>query len=495
MWPGANAGMGDYVDWFLSTIWPWVLGTIHLGLTLFSSGHVVLTKRDPRAAIGWIGIIWLTPIVGSILYVMFGINRIRRKAAALKKHVPDRNLARHLRPVPSDVAQQVLGDGGEHLISLMNYIGRLTEMPLLDGNRVGPLLGGKATYDAMLAAIDSAERSVGLQTYIFDNDALGLRFVDALARAQARGCEVRVLIDDVGTRYTWPTIKHVLRKAGIRFATFLPTLIPGKLHYTNLRNHRKILVVDGQTGFTGGTNIRRGHLCEPGYKHPVEDTHFRLTGPIVAHLLKTFEEDWEFSTGEVLDGPAWEPEITSAGHSLCRGIADGPDVVHDRIRFAMMGAIACARRSVTIVTPYFLPEQPMITALNVAAMRGIAVHIILPQEGNLALVQWASTAQLWQVLDRGCRVFLSPNPFDHTKLMIVDGLWSFIGSANWDPRSLRLNFEFNVECYDRDLASTLSSIAHLKRTQGKELTLADVDSRPLWMKLRDGVCRLFLPYL
>jgi len=161
----------------------------------------------------------------------------------------------------------------------------------------------------------------------------------------------------------------------------------------------------------------------------------------------------------------------------------------------MLGAIGCARQSIEIVTPYFLPEQPMITALNVAAMRGVAVHIILPEQGNLTLVQWASTAQLWQILERGCRVWLSPRPFDHTKLMVVDGAWSFVGSANWDARSLRLNFEFNVECYDRDLAGQLAAIIHGKRSRSRETSLAEVDARPLWMRLRDGFSRLALPYL
>jgi cardiolipin synthase len=487
--------MADFLIWFFSTVWPWVLAAISTALALVASGHVVLTKRDPRAAMGWVGIILLTPIVGTILYLMFGINRIRRKARQLRRPRGTRGSSAGSRSVSDDVMHQVLGPEGGHLTALDTVVSKLTNLPLLDGNRIEPLLGGQTAYDAMLAAIDGAKRSVGLQTYIFDNDACGRRFVEALARAQGRGCEVRVLIDDVGARYTWPTIKHQLRQAGIRSATFLPTLIPGKLHYTNLRNHRKILLVDGVLGFTGGINIREGHLCEPGCRHPVEDLHFRIGGPVIAHLRDTFFADWEFSAGEELEGPAWDGRLAPCGQSICRGIADGPDEQADKLRMTILGAIGCAHRSIEIITPYFLPEQPMITALNVAAMRGVAVHIILPEENNLILVQWASTAQLWQVLQRGCRIWLAPPPFDHTKLLIVDGAWSLIGSTNWDARSLRLNFEFNVECYDRELAGELVAIVHSKRAKSREISLADVDARPLWMRLRDGFCRLALPYL
>lgn len=487
--------MLDALYWLMTSLWPLVLAIVHLVLLVFGTCHVVLTKRDPRAALGWAGVIWLTPIVGTVLYFMFGVNRIHRRARSLRGGHSQTGSPRDLQTASHDLVLATLGDEAMHLAPLLPLVGRLTNLPLLVGNKITPLVGGKVAYEAMLAAIDSAEQSVALMSYIFDNDPTGRRFAEALARARERGVEVRVLIDDVGARYTFPSIKGVLRKAGIRYATFLPTLIPGKLHYTNLRSHRKILVVDGQIGFTGGMNIRHGHLCEPGCKHPVEDLHFRIDGLVVDHLREAFAFDWEFATGERLEGPAWFPPLSPAGNALARGISDGPDIDFDKIRLTILGAIGCARRSVEIVTPYFLPDQPLIMALNIAAMRGVQVHIVLPEKGNLALVQWASTAQLWQVLEQGCRIWLSPPPFDHTKLMTVDGAWSLIGSANWDPRSLRLNFEYNVECYDQDLAEQLAALVRKRKSLGREITLADVDGRPLWRRLRDGFCRLAQPYL
>jgi cardiolipin synthase len=208
-----------------------------------------------------------------------------------------------------------------------------------------------------------------------------------------------------------------------------------------------------------------------------------------------FAEDWAFCTGEVLKGEPWFSAVESEGPVLARGISNGPDDDFEKLRLTILGAIACARSSILVVTPYFLPDASLITALNVAAMRGVEVDIVLPAENNLTLVKWASTALLWQVLERGCRVWLSPPPFDHTKLMLVDGLWTLLGSANWDPRSLRLNFEFNAECYDRELATSLTDRVRSKMQQSRPLTLAHVDGRPLPIQLRDGVARLFSPYL
>ena len=487
--------MAENLAWFLTTIWPWIIGLVHAVVTIVASGHVVLTKRDSRSAIGWVGIIWLTPLLGSILYFMFGVNRIQRKARTLMRRHGSVDSSAGSRSITEDALHQVLGDDALQLATLARYVSKLTHLPLVDGNRLTPLTSGRDAYDQMLAAIDAAQSSVGLMVYIFDNDAAGKLFAEALGRAVARGVEVRVLIDAVGARYTWPSIKHSLRQHNVRYATFLPTLIPGKLHYSNLRNHRKILVVDGTLGFTGGMNIRQGHLCEPGYRYPVKDLHFRAAGPVIAHLRDTFAVDWEYSTGERLHGSGWFPPIPTAGQSLCRGIADGPDLDFDKILFTILGAVAVAQRSVDIITPYFLPEQPLITALNVAAMRGVAVNIYLPVENNLKLVQWATMAQLWQVLQRGCRVWLTQPPFDHSKLMLVDGAWAMIGSSNWDPRSLRLNFEFNVECYDRDFVNQLQTLVTARRANSREITLADVDGRPLWQRLRDGICRLMLPYL
>ncbi len=481
---------------FFSDIWPHLAGTVTLLISLIASAHVVMYKRDVRAAAGWFGLIWLVPVLGAMLYVMLGINRIQRRASAMLGERLRLSMDVDTTGLPGAGLETAIDTNDNHLYDLARVVNRVTSSPLCGGNDIAPLVGGDEAYPVMLEAIDSAKRSITLCTYIFDNDEAGWAFARALERAVNRGVRVRVLIDAVGSRYSFPPMARTIRRMGIPVARFMPTFLPWSMPYLNLRNHRKSLVIDGRFGFTGGMNIRVGHWLSKQPKHPTMDLHFRVEGPIVSQIQGAFIEDWTFTTGEELSGPEWLPEpAETEGSAIARAIVDGPDEDLDKLRWTLLGALSAARRSVRIITPYFLPDQPIITELCVAAMRGVRVDIILPQNGNLKAVQWASTAQLWQVLRGGCRVFLSPPPFDHTKLFVVDETWVFMGSANWDPRSLRLNFELNVEVYDRILAGEMARLFDERMSQARLCTLGDVDSRPMPIKLRDGLFRLFAPYL
>jgi cardiolipin synthase len=455
-----------------------------------ASIHTLLHKRDSRAATLWIGVIWLLPALGPALYLALGVNRIRRRALSLGVHKTINRL------IPDNLGEPQPGDV-EHLQKLAHLVGRVVGHPPTPGNQIQPLVNGDTAFPAMLAAIDSAKKSISLCTYIFDNDPSGRQFVAALGQAVERGVAVRVLIDAAGARYTWPPITHQLRRAKIPYAKFLPAslLTPWRAATINLRNHRKILVVDGETAFTGGMNIRCGNVLAAQPGHPVQDLHFRVTGPVVTRLQEAFANDWAFATREILADDPWFPELQECGNVVARVITDGPDIDYDKLRWTLLAALAEAQSSVQILTPYFLPDAAIITALNLAALRGVRVDIILPARSNLPFVHWASRALWWQVLERGCRVWLTPPPFDHSKLMIVDGHWVLLGSANWDARSLRLNFELNVEAYGRDFANEMSRVIEKKLGGAREVTLGEVDGRSYPAKLRDAAARLFAPYL
>ncbi len=479
----------------LLAIWPYVAAAFSVLANLLATGHAVLRKRDVRAAVAWVGLVWLVPLVGVVLYLLLGINRIRRRARSLtlrQEHgqFPPRPGVAPSTPEALATALPVAA----HLASLARLVDEVIHhRPLLPGNRLVPLEAGAGAYPAMLEAIDAARTSISLCSYIFDNDEAGRRFVEALGRAVKRGVQVRVLIDALGARYDWPPITGRLRRAGVRAARFLPTLFfPARLPFMNLRNHRKLMVVDGRVGFTGGMNIREHFLAGHG---DARDLHFRVEGPVVGQLQETFAEDWAFTTKERLHGEAWFPPLEPAGPVFARGIPDGPDEDFETVRWTLLGALACARSTVRLVTPYFIPDSALVMALNVAALRGVRVDVVLPEKLNLPVVQWAATAQLWQVMRPNCRVFLTAPPFDHTKLMVVDGVWSLVGSANWDPRSLRLNFEFNVECYDAELATRLDALIEERLTRARLLTLEELQGRSLPIRLRDGVARLLSPYL
>jgi cardiolipin synthase A/B len=489
-------------EW-LSDAWTIIVAVVSFVGAVVASGHAILYKRDTRATVLWVSFIWFVPIGGPLGYLLLGINRIKRRAARRRSSGPRREPstsgttplagegdAETLPPGPSVVIEP------SHLVRLVRIVDNVVKLPLLPGNRVTPLFDGDEAYPAMLEAIGQARNSIGLYTYIFDRDAAGRQFVEALRAAVARGVAVRVLIDDTGARYSWPTVVHTLRQAGVHVGRFLPTLIPFGVSLSfNMRTHRKILVVDGRVAFTGGMNIRAGHMRDAQGKLMIQDSHYRFEGPVVAQIRDVFIDDWLFTTREMLGGAAWCPAVDGVGEVFARAIADGPDETIDRLRWTYLGALTAAQRRICIVTPYFLPDPALISALNTAALRGVSVEILIPERNNIRLVEWACTAHLWQVLERGCRVFVAPPPFDHNKLMVVDDAWALVGSANWDPRSLRLNFEFNVECYSVPLTQRLTAWFDTRRAAAREITLREVNARSLPIRLRDGVARLATPFL
>lgn len=473
---------------FLSEYWPHITLVTSAAIGVVAAIHAAMTKDDVRAAIGWVGVILLSPFVGAFLYLVAGINRIRQSAAGRRRASQDRRRHHERPPIaialsPSLSAMKRLGD-------------RVAAFPLTTGNAVELLDSGDAAYPAMLDAIRSAKRHVALSSYIFDNDAVGVQFADALIEAHKRGVAVRVLIDAIGARYSRPSIVGRLMEGGVTVDLFMGNLIGLRLPYANLRSHRKMLIVDGGLAFTGGMNIRAQFMAEFGGDDPARDTHFRVEGPAVEQLLTVFSQDWSFTTDEFLDGPAWaEAPQGTHGPVAVRVVPSGPDRNLASAHNMIMGALAVAQSRVHICSPYFLPDQQLIGALTVAGRRGVEVDIVIPSANNLKLVDYAMTAQLDQVIVGECRVWRAEGMFDHSKLMAVDGCWAYVGSSNLDPRSLRLNFELDLELYDPAIATAIETRVAAMMAASRPETLETLARRPFLEKLRNRAIWLASPYL
>jgi cardiolipin synthase len=471
----------------------WIVVCLHLTLAAFSGLHAMLYKRDSRAALGWVSVCLFFPVVGSLLYYMFGINRIQTQARKLAgPRFPRLHVGHERGSFGGGIvtADQTLGP---QLGTFARISDRVTSRPLSTANAVEMLKNGEQAYPRMLAAIDSANRRVWLATYLFESDSIGLAFVDALTAARQRGIEVRVIVDGLGELYSWPRASRILRRAGVRVVRFLPPKLFPPAFSVNLRNHRKILLVDGAIGFSGGMNIGARHLVETNEGQRTADLHFRIQGPVVAQLEDIFIEDWHFTTKEELQPTGYRHE--PSGPVFCRCISDGPNEDLDKIAMTMMGAISAARREIIILTPYFLPTREMIASFQSAALRGVDVAIILPEKSNLRFIDWATRNLLWELLQYGVKIYYQPPPFAHTKLFVIDGVYAQIGSANIDSRSLRLNFELNIEIYDTEFSTLLAGHCWMIRQAAAETTLEEVDKRRLATRFRDAACWLFMPYL
>ena len=473
-----------------------LLGILATVVAIGTSGHVLLSKRDPRAAFGWIAVCLFFPLAGPVLYLLFGVNRIPTRARKLESDRAMGLLVDEIRDRTESSFRVPLSRLQDEFHGIARVSEAVTRRPLLAGNRIAPLFNGEQAYPAMLAAIDGARECVLFQSYLFQTDPTGRAFIDALDRARQRGVDVRVIVDGIGEYYAWPQVSSLLEERGVRHTRFLPPRLLPPAVYINLRNHRKVLVVDHRTGFTGGMNIGDRYLRERSRGYRVSDLHFRLEGPVVAQLEHVFLEDWAFCTGDT-SVPAARGDFVAekAGEGICRSIVDGPNEELDRMTATILGAIAAARTRILIATPYFLPPETMQSALSQAALRGVPVDVLLPSHTYFPVVAWAVHHVLDGLLTHGVRVHEQPPPFDHTKLLLVDDYYVLMGSTNLDPRSLKLNFELCVEVYARSLNDKLRQMMEWRIARARPVSLEALHQRSLPVRLRDAASWLFSPYL
>ncbi|OYW76327.1 MAG: cardiolipin synthase [Verrucomicrobia bacterium 12-59-8] len=481
------------MSWFLHTFWTDTLALVSIIGSIVALTHLLLRHRDYRSAAFWMAMIVLEPLFSPLLYLLLGINILRRSGRRYRSgiHEPWRDPVAD-QPLPVADTDSCTTQEHQHLARTLDRISRFT---LTVGNHLDILHNGDEAMPRMLEAIRGARHSITLASYIFEATGIGADFVAELSAAVKRGVQVRVMVDDAGTRYAWPPVVDALTRAGVTARRFMPSRMVLRLITMNLRNHRKILVVDGSTAFTGGMNIREGNMVARKPKHAVHDLHFAVTGPCVAQIQRVFAEDWAFCTGELLEGPLWFPDLAATGSTSAIGIVDGPDEDMEVMPAAFFAALNAARTEVKIITPYFLPNAVLIAALRLCAVRGVQVTILTPAENNIPFVGWAAQTIYPDLLSMGCRIFESAPPFDHSKLFLIDGVWSFLGSTNWDPRSLRLNFEFNLACHDAELCQRLATEMDAKLVHSREITCEMLEAAPVLQRLRNGFARLFIPAL
>ena len=480
---------------FMISFWPHILFAFTTVASALAVIHAAMTNRDVRAAIGWVALILFSPLLGATIYFIVGINRIRKEKvlqqldnAVRFEEIRDRLLVSAVSAfsAPQFAAQKKLGDA-------------IGPFQLLGYNQISLIPGGDETYAAMIRVIEGAQQSIAVQCYIFDHDSVGVRIAQALIDAKARGVEVRVLIDSVGSKYSRPAITQMLTQAGVKTALFMTTFFGLRLAYSNLRSHRKLLIVDGVLALTGGMNIRKAFSASEMGDHVMRDTHFEVRGPAVHQMMLSFAHDWTFTTKESLAGEPWffanEQLIPEVGVPI-RCVPSGPDDAslshNQRI---LLGALSVARHHVRIQSPYFLPDLQLIAALSTASLRGVTVDIVVPGSNNLKMVDAAMMAQFDQVLGAGCRVWRAQGTFDHSKLCTIDGAWSYVGSSNLDPRSLRLNFELDLEVFDQVLAQQIEQRVDALISKADPITIDLIQSQSFFIQLRNKIAWLFSPYL
>lgn len=456
---------------------------------------VLVRRKDPGSTIAWILTLVFLPVLGAVLFLLFGRSRVRWSAR--RKREADAALQGNLigfRATPSDVRELPVPLAGQ-TGGLFRVGEVLSRSKTTAGNRVDVLEGGAAAYAAMGEAIDAAKSHVHAEYYLIRPDKTGRWFLDKLQAAAQRGVQVRLLCDGWGCFALPRSWIKGARQHGVRVTYFFP-VSSMLLQPVTLRNHRKIVVVDGKTAFTGGINIGDEYLGELASVGAWRDTHIRIYGPAASALQSVFLRDWFFSSKEIVRDKAFFPEIEeSMGEAVMSILTSGPDTDSEAIHRVFFGAIAGARERVFITTPYFVPDRALVVALQMAALQGVEVRLILPGRSNHLVTFHAGRSHYEELIEAGVHIHEYEPGMIHSKMMVVDGSLALVGSANMDLRSFRLNFEVHALIGDAYTARALERSFELDLERTREVVLEAWRSRPVRLRLAEGAARLVSPLL
>jgi cardiolipin synthase len=456
---------------------------------------VLMTKKDSTAAVAWCLVVLLMPFLGALLFWVFGYTHVSRPLRRKRRHA-----ASYRRQHPPRTQQATRsGEEEAEADAPVDQLGRLARrvraFPVSEGNAVTLYHDTNRAFDNLLSAVREAQHHIHLEFYIFRADGTGERLIGQLTEKAKAGVEVRLLFDAMGCVRTSHRLFRPLLEAGGKVSAFLPLNPLRSRIQVNLRNHRKITVIDGRVGFTGGMNIGDEYLGLNHYFGYWRDQLLRMEGPAVAGLQRVFAEDWDFARQEPLDGEAYFPNWPSAGDAAVQVVESGPDQEINSIREIFFGAILSARERVWIASPYFVPDAGLLDALRLARYRGIDVRILSLLKPDHFLPFYAAHFYWPDMLKAGVKVYQYSKGMMHAKLMMVDGKWAFVGSANFDNRSLHLNFEVGCMLHTPGLVAELEEQYRRDLQDAVPLEAHTYARRPFPQRVTENACRLFSPLL
>lgn len=505
-----SAAIFDPALYATASTWQWLSLDFVLHCTLFVlvCYHCLETRREASSALLWMFMAWSFPVIGPILFLAVGVNRAEAKA--WRTHKAGRKLRaeseRDDAKLPMAywraVRESIAPDPTDNSLFEVNRVlnGILPDYPLLDGNLIQPLVNGDAAFPAMIEAIEKARHHVHLQTFIIKHDAVGRRFMELLAEKAREGVAVRFMFDRFGS--TTAMLMRLFSRYGktpnLRISGWTQVNALKRRFQINLRNHRKILVVDGTEAFTGGVNLHIENVSQNGIP-AIRDYHFRIRGPLVQELQYSFLNDWYFMTNEdpeTLLQQAHFPALRAAGNAMARIANGGPTAEEMEVTSdCFFQSIVSAKRQILAVTPYFVPTRDIIHAFRLAALKGVDVRLIVPQRNNHPYAGFAGQALYEELLAAGVRIFERHPPFMHAKALLVDDSLALVGSANMDVRSLRLNYETSLIVFDDLFANALKKIIIEDIENSTEIFLSNWQRRGRARRLLENCCSLFTPML
>ena len=453
---------------------------------------IVTYRRKPNSAMAWLLIIFFQPWLGFFIYVLIGENRLPQRR--IRAH--DRLLKKleALNKRYRDLPQVMTPEFTPKLQSAINLAERLGYMPIMGDNTVELLDRTEETIERLIADIDKAEHHVHMLFYIYRDDATGTRVTDALLRALKRGVTCRLLVDAVGSSNFLKHNYDELIEAGIQLHAALPVrFFRRKAARIDLRNHRKIVVIDGRTAYTGSQNIVD---ADYGLKKLAwHDLMIRIQGPVTIELQALFLTDWYFETNEILEEPHLFPNPVSAGEIPIQTLPSGPNYPTENHQRMVLALLHAAEKDVTITTPYFIPDEAILQAVQIAVLRRVEVTLILPEVSDQLIVGTAAKAYYSILLEIGAKIYLYQPGLLHAKTITIDSRISMIGSSNFDIRSFELNFELTMMLYGEQITSRLRNLQNQYLSQSRQLTLTEWNERPYRSRLAQNIMRLFSPLL